>query len=154
MVMPATRINKLCRVFSIMLDLNEYEVKVAVNSSFLSYKIYFIFFKLRIIKMSFYFFIIFHCVACGWISFGYALGFGINDWAPPAHIENLNDFAQYAFALYFALNSIAEMGETGLPQTVGQQLFSVICTMVGIFAFAWVVGSFDGIYYPTKYHQF
>lgn len=115
--------------------------------------------ELRLFKLVYYTFLMFHFFGCIWFDFaanssglhsvigsshmnGTSTYFGDNLWLPGEKFVGADRSFQYFGSIFwsFGLMSASSPGE--LPKTVAQCLFSV-CTMTGgFFLFAYVIGNF------------
>lgn len=73
------------------------------------------------------------------------LGFGGNEWLPPASLEHASRLQQYLSSLFWAFGLMSASSPGELPKTASQSIFSVITMTVGFFLFAYVVGNFSDI---------
>ncbi len=101
---------------------------------------------LRFARVFMYALTLLHVVACGWYDLGRALGFGSDPWLPfAAPVSESSVASAYVNALFLSLNLVGGIGDCGIPRTLSGLAFANACALVGVFAFAYVVGSFDSL---------
>ncbi|XP_077991653.1 uncharacterized protein LOC144445882 [Glandiceps talaboti] len=68
-------------------------------------------------------------------------GFGTNDWVYPNSTEYKGFVRKYILCIYWSTMTLTTIGETPLPQTDIEYIFTGITFLIGVFLFAAVVGN-------------
>jgi cyclic nucleotide gated channel alpha 4 len=121
--MPIFRLNKIIRIVRIIASTANLESVTSINVT-----------VGRLAKIVLYSFLMLHFVACTWFLYGYTVGLGHSAWGPEHDLHGVT--SSYLHSMFFAMTSIGGVGEIRMPSSIFEFLFSAICELVGLFAFA------------------
>ncbi|XP_077861642.1 cyclic nucleotide-gated channel rod photoreceptor subunit alpha-like [Saccoglossus kowalevskii] len=97
--------------------------------------------RLRALKLSLYLAVVIHWIGCFYYMLSEAEGFGTNEWVYPDTPEDRKLLRKYILCFYWSTMTLTTIGETAVPQTDIEYVFTGITFLIGVFLFAAVVGN-------------
>ncbi|KAK1942881.1 Cyclic nucleotide-gated cation channel alpha-3 [Phytophthora citrophthora] len=138
--------NKLLRLFKVPRQLHALETRYLKHST-----------ELHLFKLLYYTFMLSHVLGCIWFNFASKMAvpnfsssekstvFGGNPWLPSKKLGEGSETLQYMASLYWSFGLMSSSGESELPRTTPECVFSIFTMASGFFLFAYVIGNFTDI---------
>jgi CRP-like cAMP-binding protein len=125
------RLNKLLRVVFLPSFLHYLASRPGINLALI-----------RFALLLLYMFLLLHFVACGWFGLADIEGFGTDSWIATG---TSSDYYAYLNALFLALNLVGGVGDCGIPHTLFELCFANVCSVIGVFMFAFMIGQLESL---------